>query len=56
MTIGGNDGNNVQIDMNYGTGLGKEKFHQRATGSFQLRSQTGRAKDATGNIFVHLMQ
>ncbi|HEY4618904.1 MAG TPA: TonB-dependent receptor [Flavobacterium sp.] len=48
---GGNDGNNAQIDMNYGTGLGKEKSFINATASFQLRGQTGRAKDATGNIF-----
>jgi iron complex outermembrane receptor protein len=26
---GGNDGNNAQIDMNYGTSLGKKKFHQQ---------------------------
>ncbi|SEA77958.1 iron complex outermembrane recepter protein [Flavobacterium gillisiae] len=48
---GGNDGNNAQIDMNYGTGLGKEKSFINATASFQLRGQTGRAKDATGNLF-----
>jgi iron complex outermembrane receptor protein len=24
---GGNDGNNAQVDMNYGTSLGKEKFY-----------------------------
>ena len=48
---GGNDGNNVQIDLNYGTSLGKEKSFINATGSFQLRGQTSRAKAATGNIF-----
>jgi iron complex outermembrane receptor protein len=48
---GGNDGNNAQIDMNYGTSLGKEKSFINATASFQLRGQTGRAKDATGNLF-----
>ncbi|MBE0391266.1 TonB-dependent receptor [Flavobacterium sp. PL002] len=48
---GGNDGNNLQIDLNYGTGLGKEKSFINATGSFQLRGQTSRAKDATGNLF-----
>lgn len=48
---GGNDGNNVQLDLNYGTGLGKEKSFINATASFQLRDQTSRAKDATGNIF-----
>ncbi|TDE04163.1 TonB-dependent receptor [Flavobacterium hiemivividum] len=48
---GGNDGNNAQIDMNYGTSLGKEKSFINATASFQLRGQTGRAKDATGTLF-----
>ena len=48
---GGNDGNNAQIDMNYGTSLGKEKSFINATASFQLRGQTSRAKDATGNLF-----
>jgi iron complex outermembrane receptor protein len=38
--------------MNYGTSLGKEKSFINATASFQLRGQTGRAKDdATGNSF-----
>jgi iron complex outermembrane receptor protein len=49
---GGNDGNNAQVDMNYGTSLGKEKSFINATASFQLRGQTGRAKDATGNLCV----
>ncbi|MFV8354438.1 TonB-dependent receptor domain-containing protein [Flavobacterium sp. XS2P14] len=40
---GGNDGNNLQLDLNYGTGLGKEKSFINFTGSFQLRDQTGRA-------------
>ncbi len=40
---GGNDGNNYQLDLNYGTGLGKEKSFINFTGSFQLRNQTGRA-------------
>jgi iron complex outermembrane receptor protein len=48
---GGNDGNNAQIDMNYGTSLGKEKSFINATASFQLRAQTGRAKDVTGGLF-----
>ena len=48
---GGNDGNNVQIDMNYGTSLGKEKSFINATGSFQLRGQTSRAKDMTWPLF-----
>jgi iron complex outermembrane receptor protein len=48
---GGNDGNNLQIDLNYGTSLGKEKSFINATGSFQLRGQTSRAKDVTGGLF-----
>jgi iron complex outermembrane receptor protein len=48
---GGNDGNNVQIDLNYGTNLGKEKSFINVTASAQLRGQTSRAKGATGNIF-----
>ncbi len=48
---GGNDGNNLQIDLNYGTSLGKEKSFINATGSFQLRGQTSRAKDVTGSLF-----
>ena len=48
---GGNDGNNAQIDLNYGTSLGKEKSFINATASFQLRGQTSRAKDATGTLF-----
>ncbi|SDX66005.1 iron complex outermembrane recepter protein [Flavobacterium degerlachei] len=48
---GGNDGNNAQIDLNYGTGLGKEKSFINATASFQLRGQTSRAKDVTGGLF-----
>jgi iron complex outermembrane receptor protein len=47
---GGNDGNNAQVDMNYGTSLGKEKVS-----SMQLQvsiKRTNRwAKDATGNLF-----
>ncbi|MBG6111432.1 iron complex outermembrane receptor protein [Flavobacterium sp. CG_9.10] len=48
---GGHDGNNYQLDLNYGTGLGKEKSFINATGSFQLRDATSRAKDVTGNLF-----
>ncbi|CAM2998058.1 TonB-dependent receptor [Flavobacterium frigoris] len=48
---GGNDGNNLQIDLNYGTGLGKEKSFINATASFQLRGQTSRANDVTGGLF-----
>jgi iron complex outermembrane receptor protein len=31
--------------------LVKKSFINNATASFQLRGQTGRAKDATGNLF-----
>jgi iron complex outermembrane recepter protein len=48
---GGNDGNNVQLDLNYGTNLGKEKSFINVTGSFQLRDDTSRAKATTGTIF-----
>lgn len=48
---GGNDGNNVQLDLNYGTNLGKEKSFINATASFQLRDNTSRAKDVTGGLF-----
>ena len=48
---GGNDGNNTQLDLNYGTGLGKEKSFINATASFQLRDNTSRAKDVTGTLF-----
>lgn len=48
---GGLDGGNYQLDLNYGTGLGKEKSFINATASFQLRDATSRAKDVTGNLF-----
>ncbi|MFE3848723.1 TonB-dependent receptor domain-containing protein [Flavobacterium sp. LB3P45] len=48
---GGIDGGNYQLDLNYGTGLGKEKSFINATASFQLRDATSRAKDVTGNLF-----
>ncbi|PWA08979.1 TonB-dependent receptor [Flavobacterium laiguense] len=48
---GGNDGNNVQLDLNYGTNLGKEKSFINATASFQLRGNTSRANDVTGTLF-----
>jgi iron complex outermembrane receptor protein len=41
--------------MNYGTSLGKEKSFINATASFQLRGQTGRAKDATGILRLMLL-
>lgn len=48
---GGNDGNRYQLDINYGTGLGKEKSFINLTGSFQIREANSRANDRTGNIF-----
>jgi iron complex outermembrane receptor protein len=48
---GGNDGNNVQIDLNYGTNLGKAKSFINITASGQLRGETSRAKEVTGNLF-----
>lgn len=48
---GGIDGGNYQLDLNYGTSLGKEKSFINATASFQLRDETSRAKDVTGTLF-----
>ena len=48
---GGNDGNHYQLDLNYGTNLGKEKSFINLTGSLQLRDGTSRANDATGTIY-----
>ncbi|WP_202701947.1 TonB-dependent receptor domain-containing protein [Flavobacterium sp. UGB4466] len=48
---GGNDGNNYQMDVNYGTNLGKEKSFINLTGSLQLRDATSRANDAAGTIY-----
>ena len=48
---GGIDGGNYQLDLNYGTGLGKEKSFINATASFQLRDATSRAKDVTGTLY-----
>ncbi|WP_166919506.1 TonB-dependent receptor [Flavobacterium poyangense] len=48
---GGNDGNHYQMDLNYGTNLGKEKSFINLTGSLQLRDATSRADDATGTIY-----
>ena len=47
----GVDGGNYQLDLNYGTGLGKEKSFINATASFQMRDATSRAKDVTGTLF-----
>ena len=48
---GGNDGNNVQLDLNYGIGLGKAKSFLNATVSLQMRDITRRANDFDGTLF-----
>ena len=48
---GGNDGNNFQFDLNYGTNLGKEKSFINVTASAQFRGYTSRAGEVTGNLF-----
>ncbi|MBC7568986.1 MAG: TonB-dependent receptor [Spirosoma sp.] len=47
---GGSDGNNLQIDANYGFRVGKAGF-VNLTGSIQNRGYTRRAMPATGGIF-----
>ncbi len=47
---GGSDGNNLQIDANYGFRVGKRGF-VNLTGSVQNRGYTRRAMPATGGIF-----
>jgi iron complex outermembrane receptor protein len=48
---GGVDGSNYQLDLNYGTSLGKEKSFINATASFQLRDYTSRARDVQTSLF-----
>ena len=49
---GGHDGNNVQLDMNYGFRLTKNvKSFLNLTLSLQMRGYTSRAKDVTGTLF-----
>lgn len=48
---GGNDGNNFQFDLNYGTNLGKEKSFINVTASAQFRGYTSRANEVAGNLF-----
>lgn len=48
---GKNDGNHYQVDLNYGTSLGKEKSFINVTGSIQVRDATSRADDAIGTIY-----
>ncbi len=48
---GGNDGNNMQYDLNYGTSLGKDKSFINLTASLQFRDATSRANDENNTIF-----
>lgn len=47
---GGWDGGKYQVDLNYGTGIGKNGFIN-FTASLMKRDETRRANDATGPIF-----
>ncbi len=48
---GGIDGKQVQLDLNYGVGLGKKGGAVNFTGSFVTREGTRRATDYNGQIF-----
>ncbi len=49
---GGLDGEQVQVDMNYGIGLGKKGGVINLTGSLQARNETRRATDYNGyNVY-----
>jgi iron complex outermembrane receptor protein len=48
---GGMDGKQVQLDLNYGVGLGKKGGAVNFTGSFVTREGTRRATDYNGQIF-----
>lgn len=48
---GGHDGNNYQLDMNWGSRLGKEKGFINMTASFQLRDATSRANNENNTIY-----
>ena len=48
---GGIDGKQVQVDLNYGVGLGKKGGVVNFTGSFVTREDTRRATDFNGQIF-----
>ena len=48
---GGVDGETNQLDLNYGTNLGKKGSFINLTGSVQFRNGTSRAMDASGTIF-----
>lgn len=48
---GGMDGKQVQVDMNYGIGIGKKGGVINLTGSFTSREDTRRATDFNGSLF-----
>ena len=48
---GGMDGKQVQVDLNYGIGIGKKGGVINLTGSFTTREDTRRATDFNGNLF-----
>ena len=48
---GGMDGKQVQIDLNYGIGIGKKGGVINLTGSFTTREDTRRATDFNGTLF-----
>ena len=48
---GGMDGKQIQVDLNYGVGLGKKGGLVNFTGSFVTREDTRRATDFNGQIF-----
>ncbi len=48
---GGMDGEQVQLDLNYGIGIGKKGGSINLTGSLTARNDTRRATDFNGNLF-----
>ena len=48
---GGMDGKQVQVDMNYGIGIGKKGGVINLTGSFTAREDTRRATDFNGTLY-----
>lgn len=48
---GGRDGDQVQVDLNYGTRLGKRYGFLNLTGSYQYHEKTSRSMDRSGQIY-----
>jgi iron complex outermembrane receptor protein len=48
---GGMDGKQIQVDLNYGIGIGKKGGVINLTGSFTSREDTRRATDFNGSLF-----